>query len=198
LEAKALKSVGGDLCIYANAQLEAKVLKSVGGDLRIYAKIGHYQACQLYQKHKGHNWYLSDKSDEYLLRQDYKEVQYQIGGVIFDRILFDKVRKDELTAQEVFAVKNMEQRRIAYEKMDKKKMAELSGLKVLDERTDKYNNRERIISFNLPGYREPFLYFNCVCPSTGREYYLETRQASCQKAKAASFGFEDIVFDEEC
>ena len=96
------------------------------------------------------------------------------------------------------AISNTEQRRVAYEKMDKTKMAELPNLKVLDESKDKYGFNQRVISFTMDGFDKPFLYYHCVCPSTGREYYLETKQRACNAAKAASFGFgEDFEFTEE-
>ena len=68
---------------------------------------------------------------------------------------------------------------------------------IIDETTDRYNNRMRIVKFNLDGYSEPFLYYHCVCPSTGREYYVETKQTNCQSAKAMSFGKETLTFDLE-
>jgi hypothetical protein len=91
----------------------------------------------------------------------------------------------------------MEQRRVAYEKMDKVKMAELPDLKVLDESLDKYGLNQRIISFNIDGFNKPFLFYHCICPSTAREYYLETKQNNCAAAKSKSFGLENIEFTEE-
>ena len=55
----------------------------------------------------------------------------------------------------------------------------------------------RVVSFKLPGISQPFLYLNCFCPSGGREYYLETRKKVCWKAKAASFGLEDVEWVAE-
>jgi hypothetical protein len=55
----------------------------------------------------------------------------------------------------------------------------------------------QIISFDREGFSTPFLYLRCFDPSTGREYYLETREKNCLKAKAKSFGLEEIVFEKE-
>jgi hypothetical protein len=141
--------------------------------------------------------YMDDKSSEYLLSLIHKKIVYRINNIQFNRNLFDAVRKGELSAQQVFAISNMEQRRVAYEKMDKVKMAELPDLKVLDESKDKYGLNQRIISFNIDGFDKPFLFYHCICPSTGREYYLETKQNNCASAKSKSFGLDNIEFTEE-
>ena len=175
LNADALKSVGGGLSIYSNASLNADALKSVGGGLSIYSKI-----------------------DEKLERQLWENNQtYYINNIQFDKKLFTAIRLGQLSAQQVFAITNTEQRRVAYEKMDKGKMAELPNLKVLDEAKDKYGFPQRVISFTVEGFNKPFLYYRCVCPSTEREYYLETKQLTCAAAKSKSFGFDEIEFTEE-
>jgi hypothetical protein len=140
---------------------------------------------------------MDDKSSEYLLSLIHKKIVYRINNIQFNRNLFDAVRKGELSAQQVFAISNMEQRRVAYEKMDKVKMAELPDLKVLDESKDKYGLNQRIISFNVDGFDKPFLFYHCICPSTGREYYLETKQNNCAAAQSKSFGLDNIEFTEE-
>jgi hypothetical protein len=141
---------------------------------------------------------MDDKSSEYLLSLNHKKIVYHINNVQFNRNLFDSVRLGQLSAQQVFAIANTEQRRVAYEKMDKGKMAELPNLKVLDESKDKYGFQQRIISFTVEGFDKPFLYYHCFCPSTGREYYIETRQITCKEAKPASFRLsEDFEFTEE-
>jgi hypothetical protein len=55
----------------------------------------------------------------------------------------------------------------------------------------------RIVSFVIAGFDKPFLYLHCVCPSTKREYFLETKQETCELAKAKSFGMESVEFSEE-
>jgi hypothetical protein len=122
---------------------------------------------------------------------------YYINGVQFDYELWSAISTGSLFPAAIFSITNMEQRRIAYEHMDKARMATLPGLTVLDESKDKYGLNQRIISFTVEGFDQPFFYYHCVCPSTGREYYLETKQKTCEAAKAMSFGLEEIEFTEE-
>jgi hypothetical protein len=139
--------------------------------------------------------YMSDKCSEYLLALNRAKVVFTIENVRFDKSLFDKVRKDILTAQEVFAIVNMEQRRIAYQRMDKNKMKDLPNLKVLNKvKNDGYGYPMKVISFTVEGYDKPFKFLNCFDPSTGREYFLETQSDTCWIAKNKSFGIEDKNF----
>jgi hypothetical protein len=192
----ALKSVGGYLYIYSSASLKADALKSVGGYLSIYSKISEKLEQQLWKNNQKNKWSVCDLCSDWLLSQD-KDFIYYINNVTFDKKLFTAIRLGQLSAQQVFAITNMEQRRVAYEKMDKVKMAELPDLKVLDESLDKYGLNQRIISFNIDGFNKPFLFYHCICPSTAREYYLETKQNNCAAAKSKSFGLENIEFTEE-
>ena len=64
--------------------------------------------------------------------------------------------------------------------------------KILDEvENDGYGYSMKIYSFELEGFNSPFYFLNCFCPSTGREFMLETRQISCWKAKMNSFGLNE-------
>ena len=141
--------------------------------------------------------YMNDKSSDYLLSLVHKKIVYRIDDVEMPRDLFDAIQTGSLWPAEVFSIKNMEQRRIAYQHMDKSRMASLPNFTVHDSATDKYGNPHRIISFTVKGFDLPFIYYHCVCPSTGREYYLETKQRTCAAAKAASFGMSEIEFTEE-
>src|SRR3990167_4942247 len=125
------------------------------------------------------------------------EENYYIKGVRFEKDLWQKITKNELSAKEVFDIKNTEQRRIAYELMDKKKMLELKDYKILDEVKDDHGYPMKIISFNVDGFKQPFMYYNCFCPTTGREYFLKTEKTNCVEAKSASFGLSDIEFTKE-
>jgi len=196
LDAPALQSVGGYLRVDSSAELGA--LQSVGGYLRVYGSLNEDTEHLLWKKYRSkRKWYLSDKSSDFLLSKNPKAAEYRINNVVFDRALFNKVRLGKLKAAEVFSITNTEQRRVAYERLDKSKMAELPNLEVLDEvANDGYGYPMRVISFTLNGYKEPFRYLNCFCPSTGREYYLETQQQSCEAAKSASFGI-NANFDAE-
>jgi hypothetical protein len=196
VELKALKSVGGYLSI--NSNVELKALKSVGGYLYINSNISHSLEVRLYKNNKNKKWQVNDEVSEWLLAQK-GNFRYFIRNVEFSKELFDKVRKDKLSAQEIFAITNTEQRRIAYEKMDKIKMKDLKDYEVLDEiKNDGYGYSIKIISFKVDNFDEPFIYFNCFDPSTGREYFLQTQEKTCLKAKNKSFGFdEDIEWIKE-
>ena len=194
LKADSLKSVGGDLHIYSNATLNS--LKSVGGDLHINSKNPEKLEHQLWTQNKKNKWYLCQTSSDWLFKKNAK-FEYRLNNVTFERELFQKARRDKLTAKEVFAIQNLEQRRIAYEFMDKAKMKELADYKILEEKKDNYENIMQVVSFSVDGFDKPFKYLRCVCPSTKREYFLETQQDTTQKAKAMSFGKEEISFDEE-
>jgi hypothetical protein len=187
--------VGGDLSINFNASLPA--LKTVGGDLSINSKINERLEQQLFKNNTKNTWKVCDLCSDWLLSQD-KNFIYFINGTQFGKKLFNAIRLGQLSAQQVFEIKNTEQRRVAYEKMNKAKMTELTNFKVLDESKDKYGFTQRTISFDVPNFDKPFLYYHCTCPSTGREYYLETKQKTCMDAKAASFGLPGTVeFTEE-
>ena len=189
----ALKSVGGDLSIYSQAKLDA--LKSVGGNLYINSEISQKLEKQLWENNSKKKWYVTDVSSEWLLSQK-GDINYKINNVEFYKDLFDKVRKDQLTASEVFQLSNTEQRRVAYERMDKIKMKDLVS-KVLDKRKDNYENPERLCEFDIEGLKTTIKFFNCICTSTGREYFIETDENTCKLAKAKSFGQEQLDFEEE-
>jgi hypothetical protein len=142
-------------------------------------------------------WHLTDNCSDWILAQK-GSIEYKINNISFSKKLFDSIRNGKLSAQEIFALTNMEQRRVAYEKMDKAKMKELPEYQILSiVQDDGHGYEMKVISFSVAGYPTPFLFLNCFCPSTGREYFLETRETDCRKAKATSFGFNEITFDQE-
>jgi hypothetical protein len=116
-----------------------------------------------------------------------------LNGVTIDKELFEKIPK--MKAKDVFAIKNTEQRRVVYETMDKTKLKALKP-KVLSKAKDG-PYWMKVVELTLDDYEEPFRYLNCKDPSTGREYFLETEETDCVKAKAKSFGLEQINFKEE-
>ena len=124
---------------------------------------------------------------------------YSINGVKFDEKLWKEVVSGKISAQQVFKIENTEQRRIAYELMDKAKMKDLAGYKVLDEvKDDGCGYPMKIVNFTVKGFDEPFYYLNCFCPSSGREYFIETQKQNCLEAKMSSFGLEETIkFDKE-
>jgi hypothetical protein len=144
------------------------------------------------------NIYVDEKCNDALLSMQNKKMKFIINRVEFDKILFDKVRKGELSAQEVFTITNAEQRRVAYEKMDKVKMKDLPNFKTLHEvQDDGHGYPMRVVSFDMEGFDTPFRYLNVFCPSTGREYFLETKQDTCEAAKSRSFGFDAVKWNHE-
>jgi hypothetical protein len=128
--------------------------------------------------------------------QDGTEI-YSIDGVTFDKEWWDKIANDRMTPDEIFAIDNVEHRRIAYQHMDKAKMKSLKDFKVLDEQIDTKGNPMKVISFTVQNMDEPLKFYNCICPSTGREYFLGTDETTCVKAKNKSFGLDDCEFINE-
>jgi len=125
---------------------------------------------------------------------------YFLGGVRFEKEWHDKIVNDKMSPEEIFAIDNLEHRRIAYEYMDKTKMKSLKDYKVLDEvKDDGYGYPMKVISFTVKNVNEPLKYLNVFCNSSGREYYLGTSENTCWQAKAKSFGFNsnDIEWIEE-
>jgi hypothetical protein len=176
--------------------LKADNLRSVGGYLSINSNVTRKQ-WGILKSCKPKKYYLSNECPKFILDEIIENARYSINNIKFEKELFDKVRKDLLTAEEVFKLDNIEQRRIAYEFMDKIKMKQLSNYTVLDTTIDKYDNKMELINFTVNGFDKPFKYLYCVCPSTKREYFVETQQDTCLKAKSKSFGMEDIEFNEE-
>jgi hypothetical protein len=123
--------------------------------------------------------------------------EYYLHGVKFEKKWWTKIVEDKMSPQEIFAIDNLEHRRIAYEFMDKSKMSKLKDYKILDEQIDEKGNPMKIISFNVKGINEPLKYYQCVCPSTKREYFIGTDQDTCKDAKLKSFGLEEGKFIEE-
>src|SRR3990167_6951937 len=109
----------------------------------------------------------------------------------------NKILGDKLTAEEVFAIDNIEHRRVAYQYMDKSKMKQLKDYKILDTGTDEKGNPAKIVSFTVQNMKEPLLFYDCICPSSGREYFIQTEKKTWKEAKATSFGLEEVEFINE-
>jgi len=117
---------------------------------------------------------------------------YCLQGIKFEEKWWKKIVGDEMTPEEVFAIDNQEHRRIAYEYMDKAKMKTLKDFKILEEvKDDGFGYPMKIISFSVKNVNEPLIFLNCHCPTSGREYFIATKETNCQKAKMTSFGLSD-------
>jgi len=117
---------------------------------------------------------------------------YYLHGVNFEKKWWTKIVNDKFTPDQVFAIDNLEHRRIAYEYMDKSKMSKLKDFEVLDEATDEQGNKMKIIQFKVKNVDEPLKYLNVVCPTTGRIYFLGTNENKCFNAKYTSFGLDTL------
>ena len=199
---KALKSVGGYLFISSNADLKAPQLKSVGGYLCIYSKISIDTAKNLWGNNRKKNtrWIICNLVPEWLIKMvsQRDNSEYYINNVRFPLEWFNKIRKDELSAEEVFAIDNQEHRRVAYEYMDKSKLKQLKDFETLDEQKDDKGKTMKIVSFKVQNMDEPLLFYNCVDASSDREYFVQTDEKTCWRAKNKSFGFaEDVEWVNE-
>ena len=195
LTAPKLTEVSGYIDVRENATLTApKLIKSGYINVRENATIEK----QLWKIASKNKWYISEKSSEWLLSKN-GNFEYRLNNVSFEKEWFNKIRKNELTAEEVFAIDNIEHRRIAYEFMDKAKMKKLKDYEVLDEvKDDGYGHEMKIVSFKVQNMQTPLIFLNCFCPSTSREYYLGTDKKTCNKAKMGSFGLDkNIKFIKE-
>jgi hypothetical protein len=198
-----LTSITGDLYISSNVTAELPRLTSITGDLYISSKISAALEKRLWSKNRKDTkkkWFVCDLQSEWLLKRlsTRQNVSYYINQVQFPIDLFTRIRSGDISAPEVFKIENLEQRRIAYERMDKTKMKDLANFKVLDSRKkDEQGNPDKIVSFSIEGYEKPFLYYNCLCPSTKREYFVQTDKEQCIEAKNASFRHENIEWVNE-
>jgi len=122
---------------------------------------------------------------------------YYLHGVRFEKEWWEKIVGDQMTPDDIFAIDNIEHRRIAYEYMDKAKMNQLKDFKILDEQTDDKGKPMKIISFTVQNMREPLLFYNCIDASTDREYFVGTDKKTCIEAKNASFGLENVEWIDE-
>ena len=201
LDAPNLKSVGGYLSINSQAKLDA--LKSVGGDLYLNSPISLNLSKRLWeqnQEDKKKIWKVSNLVPEWLIKKisTINNSEFYIRDIKFSFDLFEKVRKDKLTPEEIFEIENLEQRRVAYGLMDKTKMKQLKDYKVLDEvKDDGYGNLMEVVEFSVKKFDEPLRYLRCFCATTKREYFVETRQEKCWVAKNKSFGLEEVEWVKE-
>ena len=125
------------------------------------------------------------------------EELYYIEGVKLDKEWHTKIVKDKLTPDEVFAIDNAEHRRIAYKYMDKSKLTQLPDYRVIDEKKDSQGNTMRVLSFTVQNMDKPIRMYNCICPTTKREYFLGTDKDTCEDAKDDLYGLSNVEWVNE-
>ena len=164
----------------------------------IYIESNEKLEKRLWEVAKKSKWHINEKSSKFIIGKNPKNADYKLNNVNFSREWFMKIKNDELTPDEIFAIDNIEHRRIAYEFMDKSKMKQLKDYVVLDEVSDDGNGYPmKIVSFTVQNMKEPLLFYNCHCSTSGREYFIGTDKKTCYEAKNASFGLENVEFIKE-
>ena len=110
------------------------------------------------------------------------------GVRVDERVAF---HPEQLTAKEALKEKNAEMRRVIIERMGYLRFAKEAGAKVVDEDKDQGGARQ-LLTINLHE-DEPLVGLACVCPSTGRQYFLRVppKTKSCHEAAAWMAGFDD-------
>ena len=73
----------------------------------------------------------------------------------------------------------------------------LKDFKILDEGVDEKGNIAKIISFTVQNMKEPLIFYNCFCPSSKREFFIQTEKKTWQEAKASSFGLREVEWVNE-
>ena len=170
----------------ATITIPSPVLAQTGG-IKIEGNEGLEK--QLWKTCKKSMWYITEKSSDFIIKANPQNASYKLNNVAFSREWFLKIKNNKLSPDKIFAIDNVEHRRIAYEFMDKVKMKSLKDYKILDDVTDDgYGYPMKIVSFTVQNMKEPLLFCNCHCPSTGREYFIGTNQITCRNFKSQSFG----------
>ena len=191
-----MKNYQGDLIVKVGDDLKKyEDLESVSGS--VYVQENAKLEKQLWKIVVKNKWYITEKSSQWLIDKNGDNFEYRLHNVVFSREWFLKIKNDELTPDEVFAINNIEHRRVAFEFMDKIKMKQLKDFKVLDEKKDEQGNQMKVISFIVQNMDKPLKFYNCICPSSKREYFVGTNETTCDKAKASSFGLVDVEFINE-
>ena len=151
----------------------------------------------MFENCKIKQWIITEKSSNFIIDKNPKNAIYRLNNIEFNREWFLKIKNDTLQPDKVFAIDNAEHRRIAYEFMDKSKMKSLKDYKILNKTKDSKGNDCKIISFTVQNMKTPLLFYNVLCPSTKREYFLQVDIKTCIEAKNRLFGKENIEFTEE-
>lgn len=98
---------------------------------------------------------------------------------------------EQLTAKEALAERNAEVRRVMIERLGYLRFAQEAKARVLDQDEDAGGPRQ-LLAIDLQA-DEPLVGLACVCPSTGRQYFLRVppKMKTCHQAAAWMAGFDD-------
>lgn len=112
------------------------------------------------------------------------------GVRVNERIAF---HPEELTATEALAEKNAEVRRVMIERMGYLRFSKEAKAKILDEDKDSGGARQ-LLAIDLKE-DERLVGLSCICPSTGRQYFLRVppTMKTCHQAAAWMAGFDDAT-----
>jgi Domain of unknown function (DUF6745) len=112
------------------------------------------------------------------------------GVRVNERIAF---HPEELTATEALAEKNAEMRRVMIERMSYLRFSKEAKAKILDEDKDSGGVRQ-LLAIDLKE-DERLVGLSCICPSTGRQYFLRVPPTikTCHQAAAWMAGYDDAT-----
>lgn len=99
---------------------------------------------------------------------------------------------ESFSGEEILKYPNAEVRRILMEILGPTRILSLLQPRVIDEDSDAGGER-RLLAVDVPNAREPFVFLECRCPSTKRQYALRTppTMKSCHQAAAWIAGFDN-------
>jgi Domain of unknown function (DUF6745) len=99
---------------------------------------------------------------------------------------------ESFAAAEVFAMPNVELRRVLLEMLGPERLLERLSPEVVHEDVDLGGPR-RLLRIRSPLSREPYVFLECRCPSTGRTYVLRVppTTTTCHAAAAWTAGFDN-------
>jgi hypothetical protein len=115
------------------------------------------------------------------------DIRWQ-GVRIEERLL---LRPETIAVDEILTETNAERRRVLVDRFGVSRFMKESKAAVLDEDTDQGGNRQ-LLRVELKD-DEPLVTLSCLCPSTGRQYFLRVPPdvRSCHQAAAWIAGFDD-------
>jgi hypothetical protein len=114
---------------------------------------------------------IHNESESSVSWRDGYEV-YSWHGIIVQKEWI--VKKEMITKQIIIKETNAEKRRCLQEILGSKKFAEILGCEVVDEDMDLQGNKMKLWRTKEKDSicNEFIQFYNCICPSTGREYWI--------------------------